>query len=441
MQPFWEGSEALNKYEKHLENICKKIKGDGHCDTLLLQLRHSISELEYYSQIEYYSRILLSKQTQHARQKRGLINGVGYLANTLFGVLDDHFAEKYENEITLVRQNEHHLASLFQNQTSIIDAEYNMMKRMEDVMRKQHKMINQYLNLLDNKLSEISSEVEKISSVNNFLSLAIVANNLLLNLKNIQNMMTEAITDTYHGKFDIHLITPTQLRRELNIILGQIPKDLTLPITNIQTDFQQIYQFLQAKTKLTDKYLIFEIKLPLVSRDTYSMYRVFFPIPHKQTNIFISIIPIADYIAMNLEKDTYIPMTGDDLQDCIFYEFSAHLCHLKHPIYQRRSDKNLCLKNKNTNQCQTNIAGCNNMFIKLNKLNNYTFIACKKCSVRILCGDQVTVQQLSDVGVIALEPGCTIKSDELSIYSHKIFESELKTGPEIYALKLLPLII
>lgn len=342
MQPFWEGSEALNKYEKHLENICVTLNGDGHCDALLLQLRHSTSELDYYN------RLLLGKQTGHDRQKRGLINGVGYLANSLFGVLDEHFAEKYEQDITLVRQNEHHLAALFKNQTSIIEAEYNMMIRMEEVMRKQHKIISKQLTSLDSNINEIKSEVQKISSVNNFLALSIAANNLLLNLKSIQNMMSDAITNSYHGNFDIHLISPTQLRSELNIISGQIPKDLTLPITNIQTDFQQMYQFLQVKTRLTDKYLIFEIRLPLVSRDAYNMYRVI-PIPHKQANNLVNIIPIADYIAINLEKDTYVPMTSFDLQECILYDFSAHLCHLKHPIYQRKSDKDLCLKNNHTN--------------------------------------------------------------------------------------------
>jgi hypothetical protein len=367
--------------------------------------------------------MLISKQSVHGRQKRGLINGVGYLANSLFGVLDDQFAEKYERDITLVRQNDRHLASLFQNQTSIIKAEYNMMKRMEEVIRKQHKIINQHLNILDKNMNEVKEEVEKINSVSSFLSLSIVANNLLVNLKNIQYMMTAAITDTYHGKFDVHLIIPTQLRNELNVISGQIPKDLTLPITNIQTDFKQIYQFLQVKTRLTDKYLIFEMRLPLVSKDAYNIYRVI-PISHKQGNNSVSITPIADYIAINMEKDTYIPMSSTDLQECVPYEFSAHLCHLKHPIYQRKSDKDLCKRNSHTDQCETSFDVCTNMFIQLNKLNNYLFIALNKCSVRIIRGSQITVQQLSDVGVIALESGCVIKGEEVTIYTHKLFSSE-----------------
>ncbi|CAK1587342.1 unnamed protein product [Parnassius mnemosyne] len=299
---------------------------------------------------------------------------------------------------------------------------------MEEVMRKQHKIINKQISALDSNINKVKTELEKLYNINQFLAMSVIANNLLLNLKSIQNMMTDAITDIYHGRFDVHLISPTQLRNELNTISGQIPKDLTLPISNIQSDFQKIYQFLQVKTKMTNKYLIFEIRLPLVSRDNYNLYRVI-PIPHKRTNNFVNIKPIADYIAINLEKDIYIPMTSIDLQECIMYDFSAHLCHLKHPIYQRNSDEDLCLKNNYTNQCQINIAECSNMFIQLNKANNYLFTTCDKCNVRIFCGDQVTVERLRDAGVIA---GCSIKSEELSIYTHKIFTSELKTGPEIY---------
>ncbi|XP_045495960.1 uncharacterized protein LOC123694541 [Colias croceus] len=49
----------------------------------------------------YYNDVLLNQarepgaRNRHARQRRGLINGVGYVANTLFGVLDERFAEQY----------------------------------------------------------------------------------------------------------------------------------------------------------------------------------------------------------------------------------------------------------------------------------------------------------------------------------------------------------
>lgn len=79
------------------------------------------------------------------------------------------------------------------------------------------------------------------------------------------------------------------------------------------------------------------------------------------------------------------------------------------------------------------------MFIQMNKLNNYIFSTCDTCNVRILCGDQVTIEQLRNVGVIALEPGCTIKSEKLTIYTHKIFTSEMKTGPEIDAPEISPI--
>ncbi|CAB3238527.1 unnamed protein product [Arctia plantaginis] len=59
-----------------------------------------------------------------ARQRRGLVDGVRYLANSLFGVLDGRFAEQYQKDIRLLRDNQRHISSYWQNQTSIIKTQY-----------------------------------------------------------------------------------------------------------------------------------------------------------------------------------------------------------------------------------------------------------------------------------------------------------------------------
>ncbi|XP_026322804.1 uncharacterized protein LOC113232343, partial [Hyposmocoma kahamanoa] len=58
------------------------------CNMITPQLRHEYIELQYYNQL-----LLTQHFSGHSRQRRGLINGVGYIANSLFGVLDDRFAE------------------------------------------------------------------------------------------------------------------------------------------------------------------------------------------------------------------------------------------------------------------------------------------------------------------------------------------------------------
>ncbi|XP_045493308.1 uncharacterized protein LOC123692589 [Colias croceus] len=74
--------------------------GDGmdnnaRCHINLAQLHHEQVELLYYNDVLLNQAREPGARDRHARQRRGLINGVGYVANTLFGVLDERFAEQY----------------------------------------------------------------------------------------------------------------------------------------------------------------------------------------------------------------------------------------------------------------------------------------------------------------------------------------------------------
>ncbi|VVC99824.1 unnamed protein product [Leptidea sinapis] len=115
----------------------------------------------------------------HARRRRGLINGVGYVAHSLFGVLDDHFAEQYKLDINLVRHNQNHLIQLWKNQTSIIESEYNVLKRISSSIDKQHKLFNQYLNQLQTDTNDIKTHMQDIVTTNEFLLSSIALNGKL----------------------------------------------------------------------------------------------------------------------------------------------------------------------------------------------------------------------------------------------------------------------
>lgn len=82
MNPYWQATKTLNKYNKLLQRSCNSTDGTALCDIILLQLQHGFAE------IEYNDRILLNQQgSEPGRQRRGLINGVGYVANSLANTL------------------------------------------------------------------------------------------------------------------------------------------------------------------------------------------------------------------------------------------------------------------------------------------------------------------------------------------------------------------
>ena len=245
MSPYWEANTAATKFLDYLQRLCASLNNTTQCNMITLQLNHDYKEIQHYNQL-----MINQHFDARARQRRGLINGIGYVANSLFGVLDERFAEQYKKDIQLVKQNQRHIDNLLRNQTSIVEAEYNVLKRTEQTIQLQHKTINKHLNQLDNAAFVIKQEVEGLAKSQDFTLSALTTINLLQNLKRIQDTLLDIITDIYHGKFNTHLLTPDQLQRELQFISEQLTKDTTLPVDNLQSDLKHVYSMLKVKARM-----------------------------------------------------------------------------------------------------------------------------------------------------------------------------------------------
>lgn len=437
MDPYWQATNALRDYTTHLGNACTKFKNQALCDVILQQLRHGQSELEHYE------RVLLSQHSSarpgpplspaSSRTRRGLINGVGYIANSLFGVLDERFAEQYHKDIKLLNMNQQHLVSLWHNQTSVVEAQYNLLKRTENAIDKQYKTINQHFLSIEKASKQQNSELQAASITSEFSIGAIIASNMLQNLRTVQNMLLDTITDIYNGRFNAHLISPEQLKDELSVISSQIPVDLSLPICNIQTDLQEIYHLLRIKSRMMKDYLIFEIRLPLISRETFNIFRVI-PVPLKQGSSTVSIKPIAQFIAVNLQKDSFSTLSEMEMKSCLQYYPNVYLCHLQRPIIKMKGDKSLCDLDNTAGECKTTTSRCRNEWTETNKINQFMYFCCEECPVRIMCQDHIATTQLTQAGIIAVGQGCVIKTYDFTVYGHKdTYSSIIKTSPDIVA--------
>lgn len=435
MDPYWQGNKALNSYIDTLEKACNTMREQAHCHAILLQLRHGYIELQYYNQM------LLSQQgsarsiRQPARRRRGLINGVGYLASSLFGVLDERFAEQYKEDINKLQANQNHIINLWRNQTSIIESENNLLKRTEIVMNQQYKTMNQHLLSMEEAMNNLKDSEQANRDLNEFAIGSILANNVLSNLKNLQNTLLETVTDTYQGRFNLHLLTPEQLIDELSTISSKLPRDVSLPVDNIHSELRKLYRLIKIKTRMVQEILLFEIRIPLIGRETYEILKLI-PIPKLQANKAIRIVPVSDYVAMNLKKDTFILMSELDVRACIALS-ETYYCHSQNPEYQMKSDTNFC--EMNAKECKTTVSLCKDKWQDSYSINTYIYFCCETCQVRAMCEDQVTAHQLTSTGLINIGHGCIIKTDTFTIYPHKPHASEVRLSPNLYTPTIAPI--
>lgn len=409
MSSYWLGLKYVEKYIYYLDGICKQ---DGVYQAITAQLYHDLNELKHYNDM---------LTTEHGiRSKRGLVNGIGYVANSLFGVLDERFAEKYHKDIKKLQINENHLLRLYKQHTSIIEGEYNLLKRNEQIMTQQFATINKYITGMENKIAQ-----------DNYISAtALTANMIVSNLRRVQQLLLDLVTDIRHGRIDTHLLKPEQFEAQLNIISRQIPINaLSLPCANSYECTRLMYKLSRVHVRLTNTFLIFEVKIPLIATEQYELSRVL-PIPNIQGRTMTTVSLTSEYLAINLKKDLLIPLTREDMTSCIHASEHQLLCNLNLPIYDIKSSDSICealIINNGpiTSACRTEVSDCKNDWIQLHRRGSWLYRCCEECTTRIFCTAGVTSETLHNTGIITLSDGCMLRGDSLAIHSHNNFHSEI----------------
>lgn len=424
---YWEGTEQMQSYLKHLKDVCNRME-PVYCATTLTQLNHEMSLLNYYNDI------LLEPSKHLSRKKRGLIDGVGYVANSLFGILDQHFATKYESDIQAIQENEGHLLSLIKNQTSIVQLENEALKRNEDNIYRQFQAINDTLQQVNASLNKTQTLIEATMAIGYFSTSSVAASLLLNNLKTVQELLFNTLTDIYKGRIDIHLLTPANLINQLEIISGQLPRTLTLPVDNIRKEIKDVYKLLYVRGRITDGFFLFEVHIPLLCDDTFKLYRNI-PLPiQTQADNAKWVETSAEYIAINFRKNTYLSMTQRNIDQCTRQSADSLICHAILPIRNLRDGYRTPCEAKLIGQhapmpCALRKAPCADDWIELHTTNTWLAICCGECTARTLCDNELILHTLQGSSIVTLARGCVLQTDSLIIYSQNKHSSNLTMDP------------
>lgn len=392
------------------------------------QLDHEVALLNDYSEL---------LMQQHQRKKRGYINGIGSLARTLFGTLDDEFAKKCAEDIQRVQNNEAYLLDLIKNQTIIIETENQILKRNEEFMNKQLEAVDQRIKETQYQFLNIKDNLNRLTAMTEPNADGVTATLMLASLRKTQEILTNALADIHRGSLDMNLFTPKQLIQQLENIGKKKSPRLAFPIKNIEDNIKDMYKLISVKARLTRQYLLFELHIPLISLDEFTMYRNI-PIPIQLPNTSqCKILKIASsLIAVNYRLNTYIHMDESVLSLCNLSNETTYLCYADLPVTSLHEMSVPCeikiLTQTVPTNCHWTTDQCVDVWYKLHKQNIWLYNCAGQCTARVLCDeDQVTVADLSAAGLIALGQNCVIQRRQTTIYSFNVFGSETQTGTEI----------
>ncbi|XP_026316036.1 uncharacterized protein LOC113227359 [Hyposmocoma kahamanoa] len=293
--------------------------------------------------------------------------------------------------------------------------------------------MNKQFQIIDEQLKNISNEVHEVHQnaihLFYFTANAVALDVILSNLRRIQETVINTVTNIYHGRLDIHLLAPEQLQNQLNIISRQVQGQHLAPVD--ANNIKEVSKILRVKARVTEQYVIIEVKIPLLGTDSYELNKVI-PIHQHRKNRYVHITPASEYIAFNLRKDTFMSLTELDLQNCIKYNEQKLLCPLSSPLYELRVDQSICdvkIMNDNSKEtyCRSEIKDCADRWMKLQTRDTWLFTCCEECKVRILCPSGVATACLQYNGLINIGQDCVLKGDTFTIQGHHDYISQLYT--------------
>ncbi|XP_075150793.1 uncharacterized protein LOC142224900 [Haematobia irritans] len=390
---------------KTFSDLCKMSPHEAICNNFASHLKQTRADL-------IQDRDIIMPR----RLRRGALNIVGNVARSLFGILDADYAAEMDNTIQRAETDRSHLTSLLHNQTSIIDSTLNIIKEDELSLKTRIYEVQTTISTIHNQVVEDKAQQRIAHTV------ALLANELTLaaaRLRQVEAEIVNVLTDSHHGRISPSLLTPDQLQREINVIKAHLPISRVLHFDDI--DLIQFYKIMRTKAAVTKDKVMFEIRLPLVGQQTFELLKIF-AVPANENDTLVTIHPQKEYLAINLHRDEYMPLSSDDIRTCIQPSSDIFICDNNHAMFSKGSMAASCevdmFRHKPTNRCKVNIYKEPIIWQQLHYKNQWIYATTCEIDVSTVCGTKTLQYTLQGSGIINLEPICTLKTSEVTLRGH-----------------------
>ena len=250
-----------------------------------------------------------------------------------------------------------------------------------------------------------------------------------------QNNLLDIFTQMHDGKIPLALLSPKQLKEQIEIIKRKIPPNLMIPGDTENGSILILYKLMRA---IINNRLIVDISIPLMNVDKMDLFKLI-PIPIQKINKLEFINPVAEYIAVNLKEEKYHFIHKTEFRDCQTLKENHILCEQISPIFNSQGSQIHCEmstltgNNKIPSICQIDKTNITPLWISLTKDNQFIFILDQKYEAIIIFQDIIVKTKLIGAGIIKLLPGATIKINNMEITSSEIWQTKLVSSIQISA--------
>ena len=395
-----------------LENLCHLLQQEKMCSELIKHFKSINIELPIASSTK-------------RRKARGAFNIVGNIANKLFGVLDNEYAEDVSKLIKQLNDNDNVLTEMIQNQTTVIDATLNVVKKESEKIEIKINALQQEVNSINKNMIDMTKRVNLLEV---YMSTATQLTLLSSDLQRLEADLFDVLTDTRHGKISPLLISPLQLQHEIIKIREHLPHSLRLPFN--QNDVIHMYNLMTSESGISSDHIIFILRLPLTNNEAFNLFNII-PIPAVVNDTMIIIEPETALLAVTPFRDQYFALTNEDLKSCRATKQGSNqlLCSDKQTKYHQGATAYMCefnlLKNGTDENCMWKKSKSDTIWSPLQHSNQWIFASKHVTQLSAVCHDTTQLVELQGSNLLTLQNDCTIKHHTATIQAHQIYSDTI----------------
>lgn len=419
---YWMEYDGFRRIINKLNQLCEKSDQMAYCNEVLNQFRYDLVNIQ-----EINGLIFSRKNYTLGRKRRGLFNFVGTMERFFYGTLDQNYANEMADTIDKIKQNEDFLHKLIKNQSTLVDSTINIVKRQENDVRRQFEEIIREINT-------IKQMGQKLQLNGRFSTLAVHTSLILASYRRMQQAIFDVVTKSHHDTISTLILTPKQLLKEVSRMNSELPTKLKIPGIDEKMDTLRLYRIMSVTSQITDKLLIFGVKIPLILDKSFRVFHVI-PVPLLIGDEFVKIIYNNKYLMVDEHFEQYYPMGELEIHGCKEFEEDHILCMPKHPMVSRQAHRDDCGFGLLIGQYGTIPKNCHfhtskqlSSWIRLKDPNSWIYSFASAQVLDITCRGKMANLALNGSGLIELSRGCAIHHNHITISAYGLKETEVSAA-------------
>lgn len=408
----------IHKYINQTNEMCDNIRAEDikrTCNNLKSIINND------FKTITKVKELINTLYKTRTNKRRGIIDGIGSITKTLFGIMDANDRKLIEEQLQLLQNNQHTLEHATKNQLKVINETIIHLNKLENILDYNGKLMNHYIREYTTR-----EEIDE-----HFTIIIAMTTELIRDAKDILEYLT------YIRKGIMHpLLMPiNSIISYLKETVLQLPRGSYFPFDIKIDEWLEIEKYVKMNV-YCDKTNVYTIlKFPIVEQPIFEIWNAI-PLPtfnhdfHKFMYAEIS----NKLIAVNKESRLYLILNERDLDKCININ-NIYVCEKNYPKYHDSENEPCEIKiytQKHNYRDQCNIRHMNTtstIWITLQQPHAWLYSTVSEQQVKIECKNYPEYKRiLKNTGRITLRDNCKLTSTDITIQTKTItYETETET--------------